>query len=267
MNHYVHHLSPYLIQWGEHAGLRYYNLAHMVGFAASVGLLVDFHRRGWSKLSPRLLLWFIPLLAPVIIISSRLGNGFFYHWAETVKDPVSIIRLHGGGFHGMASHGVFFGLPVFLYLFSRWARISFWNLADNIVTVVPISAGLIRLGNFMNGEIWGRPFHLPWAIVFPQAGDGLPRHPFQIYGFLGEGIFLFILMLWVRRQRWRDGAATVFFLAAYSVVRFLLEFLREPDAGVGMAFGWLTRGQLLCLGGLALAALFLWLLTRRRHAH
>ncbi|MDD2706983.1 MAG: prolipoprotein diacylglyceryl transferase [Verrucomicrobiae bacterium] len=256
-------MSPYLIQWGPHAGLRYYSLAYIAGIFFSAWLGVRFYRWGWSAMSPERMAWFMPWCVFAVVVSGHLGDSLFYQWREVCRDPFSIVRPSGGGFFGMASHGVILGLPVFFWIYCRVTRFPFWNLMDNVFTVMPVTIGLVRLGNFMNGESWGRPSSLPWAVIFPGAGDGVPRHPFQIHGFLGEGVLMFVLMWLFRRRHPPDGSATVFFLAVYSGVRFFLEFFRAPDDG--LFFGWLTRGQLLCAGCLGLAVVVALWQRRRKH--
>ncbi|NPB09100.1 MAG: prolipoprotein diacylglyceryl transferase, partial [Thermodesulfobacteria bacterium] len=124
--------------------------------------------------------------------------------------------------------------------------LDFWFWADLFVVPAPIGLGLGRLGNFINGELYGRPTDVPWAMVFPEGGP-VPRHPSQLYEALGEGLILFLIMWKLRKKDWPSGTKFACFLIFYGLIRFFIEFFRQPDAGVPLLFGWMTRGQELCL--------------------
>jgi phosphatidylglycerol:prolipoprotein diacylglycerol transferase len=150
-----------------------------------------------------------------------------------------------------------------LWLYGRRRGKPFWNVVDFVAPLVPIGLAAGRLGNFINGELWGRPTDGPWAMVFPQAGDAIGRHPSQLYQFAGEGLLLFALLWWYSRRPRPAGSVAGMFLMGYAVLRFLAEFAREPDAFLGLpAFG-LSMGQLLCVPMfVAGAALFGWAVRR-----
>jgi phosphatidylglycerol:prolipoprotein diacylglycerol transferase len=155
----------------------------------------------------------------------------------------------------MASHGGILGVIVAMLWFSRKVKIPFYQLADAAALCTPIGLGLGRIANFINGELWGRPTEVPWAVIFPHAprimGEQLPRHPSQLYEFFLEGLLLFIL-LWIIRQRTqKTGVVALSFMGFYALLRILGEQFREPDIEIGYLWGGLTQGQALSMGMLA----------------
>lgn len=182
-----------------------------------------------------------------VILGGRLGYILFYKPAEYFADPIQMIQVWKGG---MSFHGGFLGVLVAMWLFARSRRIGFWSVMDFIAPSVPIGLAFGRLGNFINGELWGRPAdpnEVPWAMVFPQAQDGIARHPSQLYQFALEGVLLFVL-LWIYARRPRPaGAVAGFFLAGYGVFRFVAEYFREPDSFLGYLALGLSMGQWLSL--------------------
>ena len=176
------------------------------------------------------------------IIGGRLGYIVFYDWAVIFSNPLLIFQTWKGG---MSFHGGLLGVLAAIYLYSRKLKMPFLALTDLISPVVPVGLGAGRIGNFINGELWGRTTDVSWAIVFPAAGS-VARHPSQLYEFALEGVLLFVI-LWLYSRKPRPlGAVSGMFALLYGVFRFAVEFYREPDAQIGyLAFGWLTEGQLL----------------------
>jgi phosphatidylglycerol:prolipoprotein diacylglycerol transferase len=125
----------------------------------------------------------------------------------------------------------------------------------------PIGLGLGRLGNFINGELLGRPTDLPWAMIFPGGGP-IPRHPTQLYESFAEGVLLFTIMWSLRKKPFKDGMMIAFFLLFYGVLRFMIEFLKEPDPQIGFLLGYLTMGQILCIAMIATAIVLMLYLNR-----
>jgi len=182
-------------------------------------------------------------IAMGVILGGRLGYMFFYDWPVLWQDPWAVLRIWKGG---MSFHGGLIGVALGLCWFARRNHCSLIDLGDLVAPAFPIGLGLGRIGNFINGELWGRASSVPWAMVFPNAGP-LPRHPSQIYEFFLEGIVLF-LILWFYSSRPRPrGAVSGMFLLCYGIFRFLVEFFREPDVQVGYIMGGVTEGQLLSL--------------------
>jgi len=142
-----------------------------------------------------------------------------------------------------------------MWLYARQLNISFLKLMDFVAPIVPLGLGFGRLGNFINQELWGRITDVPWAMVFPKAMDpaGVGRHPSQLYQAFLEGLVLFLLVFWFSAKPRPRAAVSAVFLIGYAAFRFAVEFVREPDQGIGIdMFGWMTRGQELCLPMFAL---------------
>jgi phosphatidylglycerol:prolipoprotein diacylglycerol transferase len=162
----------------------------------------------------------------------------------------------------MSFHGGLIGALLGGILFCRLNRLPLWEVGDTVIVTAPIGLGLGRLGNFVNGELFGRPGSVPWAMVFPGAGP-VPRHPSQLYEAALEGVLLFIILWLIKDRPARPGAMVCFFLGGYGVLRFLVEFFRQPDSQLSLFWGLFSMGQILCLA-MILAAVMLWVLLPRR---
>lgn len=196
-----------------------------------------------------------------VIAGGRLGQVLFYEPAYYLAHPLEILAVWKGG---MSFHGGFLGVLVAMGLYARRRGLSFWQVTDFIAPLVPTGLGCGRIGNFINGELWGRVADpgLPWAMVFPQV-DALPRHPSQLYQALGEGLLLFFL-LWLYAARPRPlRHVSAMFLAGYGVARFCAEWFREPDAGIfGHSYA-ISMGQWLSLPMVVVGAAMLFAGRRR----
>lgn len=193
-----------------------------------------------------------------VVLGGRLGYVLFYKPAYYLAHPVETLAIWQGG---MSFHGGLIGVIVALALFARRRGVPALSVTDFIAPLVPFGLAVGRLGNFLNGELWGRPADpaiVPWAMVFPQAGDAVARHPSQIYQMLLEGLLLMLLMFWFARRTRAVGAVSGFFLAGYAVLRFAAEFAREPDAFLGVLALGLSMGQWLSLPMFALGAWLMW---------
>jgi len=162
----------------------------------------------------------------------------------------------------MSFHGGLIGATLAGILFCRLRHLPFWEVADTVIITAPIGLGLGRLGNFINGELFGRTSSVPWAIVFPDGGP-LPRHPSQLYEAGLEGLVLFIILWRLKDLQLRPGAMVCLFLCGYGVFRFLVEFFRQPDPQIGLLWGLLSIGQVLCLG-MILTSIVLWVVLGDR---
>ncbi|ANN68366.1 prolipoprotein diacylglyceryl transferase [Bordetella bronchialis] len=175
-----------------------------------------------------------------VVAGGRLGYVLFYKPGYYFTHPLEIFYLWEGG---MSFHGGLLGVILVMLYFARKRGVSFFTVSDFIAPLIPLALAMGRLGNFINGELWGRPSTLPWAMVFPQSGDGVPRHPSQLYELCLEGIALFILMWWFARKPRPTGQVSALFLIGYGIFRFLVEFTREPDNFLGLLAGGLSMGQ------------------------
>lgn len=259
--HWVHDLSPFLIRFSDTFGVRYYGLAYLAGFAVAWFLLVRYTRRGVSAMTESQVGDLMTALVLGVLLGGRLGYFMFYQPGEFFRDPLILLRVWEGG---MASHGGFIGVTVALWWCGRSFRLPWRHLGDLVVSVAPAGVFFGRVANFINGELWGKPADVPWAVIFPASAEpGTPielipaRHPSQLYAAALEGLLLLALTQWlvwrtglVRRS---PGRVAGWFLIGYALVRAFGEIFREPDAGLILG---LSRGTFYSLflvaGGLAL---------------
>ncbi|HFC96924.1 MAG TPA: prolipoprotein diacylglyceryl transferase [Thermosulfurimonas dismutans] len=236
------HINPVIFRLGPVA-VRWYGLMYLLGFLAAYFLARrDLRLAGHPELQKTLedvIFW----AGVGLIVGARLGHVFFYYPSYYLHRPLEILAVWHGG---MSFHGGLLGSVIAGWLYARRRGLNFWWWADLLVVYAPIGLGLGRIGNFINGELYGRPTHVPWAMVFP-AGGPVPRHPSQLYEALGEGLILFLILFSLRRRGWPEGFKLALFLVLYGGIRFGLEFFREPDPGVGLFWGWMTRGQFFCV--------------------
>lgn len=244
--------------WGPFQ-LRWYGLMYLVGFAMFWWLGRRRAQRpgsGW-KLEEVGDILFYGVLG--IIVGGRAGYVLFYDFARFVQDPIVLFYIAEGG---MSFHGGLLGALVAMALFARKTGRAFFQVSDFVAPLVPIGLGAGRIGNFIGGDLWGRPTDLPWGMVFPHV-DALARHPSQLYQAFLEGVALFALLWWFSARPRPRMAVSGLFLLLYGLFRFLVEFAREPDRHIGFLLGeWLTMGQLLSLPMLIGGALLLWLAYR-----
>ncbi|MDX9715079.1 MAG: prolipoprotein diacylglyceryl transferase [Dissulfurispiraceae bacterium] len=232
-------IDPEIFRIGP-LSVRWYGLMYLAGFAASY-LLVRYQLKIKHIILPKDTLESLySYLILGLLIGARLGYAIFYNFNYYIHRPLEIFALWQGG---MSFHGALIGIFVAGILFYKKYRVDFWQLSDMVIITAPIGLGLGRIGNFINGELYGRVSNVPWAMVFPGAGS-MPRHPSQLYEFMLEGAVLFTV-LWMLRDRYNKGIISGLFLVLYGVFRFIVEMFREPDEQVGYIMGVLTMGQLL----------------------
>ena len=241
------HLGPMAIRW--------YGLMYLIGFAG--GWLLGRLRAGrpgsgWTAIQVDDCITYLVL---GVVVGGRLGYVLFYDLPGLVADPLSLFMVWQGG---MSFHGGFLGVLAAVWFFCRKTGKTFRQVADFVAPLAPLGLLAGRIGNFINGELWGKPTDAPWGMVFPDPRAGqVPRHPSQLYEAGLEGLALF-LIVWIYSSRPRpSGAVSGVFCLCYAAFRFLVEFMRLPDPQLGyLAFGWLTMGQILSLP-LALYGLYL----------
>ena len=233
-------ISPDIVTFGPLA-IRWYGTMYLIGFLVSY-LLVKYQIRTKGLNFTR---DFVDSLYSYIIlgllIGARLGYVLFYNVSYYIHKPLEVFAIWHGG---MSFHGGFIGCIIAGILIAKKFRTDFWQICDLVIVTAPVGLGLGRIGNFINGELYGRVTDVPWAMDFP-AGGGLPRHPSQIYEFALEGVILFTI-LWILKDRnWRSGILSALFIVLYGLFRFLIEFFREPDPQLGLILGPFTMGQAL----------------------
>ena len=239
-------IDPVLVHIGP-LPIRWYALSYVAGLFLGWWYILRLNKR--SEVMTRdqvddLFVW----VALGVLLGGRIGYVLFYGGSAYFKHPLEMLEVWKGG---MSFHGGLLGVIIALVAFSRLRKINFLKLSDLLACTAPIGLFLGRLANFVNGELWGRPTLAPWGVIFPNAGD-FPRHPSQIYEALMEGVLLFSLLAYLfflTGTRKRPGQLAGVFLVGYGLARFLVEFVREPDAGMIMG---LTRGQVLSLPMIAI---------------
>lgn len=180
-----------------------------------------------------------------VVLGGRFGYVFFYGLDQFLYDPLWLLRVWDGG---MSFHGGLLGVMLAMWLYARKIKCDFVRLMDFIAPMVPVGLGFGRIGNFINQELWGRASDVSWAMIFPNDPLMLPRHPSQLYQFALEGLLLFVILFVFSQKSRPRYAVSALFLFCYGVFRFIVEFYREPDTHIGYElFGWMTRGQELCL--------------------
>ena len=239
-------LGPLKIHW--------YGLMYLVGIGGAWLLLsrrLKAFDPSWTKEQLSDLIFWSSM---GVILGGRLGYVLFYDLAAYLHDPLLILQVWKGG---MSFHGGFVGVMLANLWFGKRNGKSFFQLMDFIAPVVPLGLAAGRIGNFINAELWGKATDLPWAMVFPTDPAQLARHPSQLYQFALEGVALFVIFWLYTRKPRPTMAVSGMFALWYGIFRFVVEFVRVPDAQLGyLAGGWLTMGQVLCvpmvLAGIAL---------------
>jgi phosphatidylglycerol:prolipoprotein diacylglycerol transferase len=253
-------IDPIALQLGP-VKIHWYGLMYLLGFATSWWLgrvRAKDPRRNWSGAAVDDLLFYIAL---GVIVGGRLGYVLFYDLGRFIDDPSLIVRIWQGG---MSFHGGLIGVMIAMWWFARTRGRRFFEVADFVAPLVATGIAYGRIGNFINGNLWGGPSDLPWAMVFPDPrAGGVPRHPSQLYQALLEGFTLFAIVWIYSRHPRPTMAVSGLFLAGYGVLRFPVEFIRVPDSHIGyLAFDWLTMGQVLSAPMIVAGALLMWLAYR-----
>ncbi len=234
--------------------VRWYGLMYLFGFAFAMwlaGRRADAPNSGWTRNEVSDLLFYGFL---GVILGGRIGYVLFYNFDLFLADPTYLFKIWTGG---MSFHGGLIGVITAMIWFAHKTQRHFFTVADFVAPLIPFGLGVGRIGNFMNGELWGRVTDVPWAIIFPEAGPE-PRHPSQLYQFALEGVVLFIILNLFWRKLPPRGAISGMFLLFYGLFRFLVEFVRQPDSQLGLYFNEISMGQILSTPMIVAGALMVW---------
>ena len=251
--HLPGHISPVIFQIGWFR-LQYYGLMYIVAFALTY-LLVCYRLKHETRfaISTDQVKDAITYLILGLIIGARLGYVLFYNLPYYLKHPLEIILpvsfangISFTGISGMSYHGGLIGAIVAGWLYVRRSRIDWWDGVDLFAPAIPLGYTFGRLGNFFNGELYGRVTTSPIGMYFPLAPTRQLRHPSQLYEAAFEGLFLFVLLWSIRRVKIAKGAMLAIYLIGYGTVRFVIEFFHQPDVQLGFVLGPFSMGQVLC---------------------
>ena len=241
-------LGPLAIHW--------YGITYLVAFLVGWWLAKHRARKPGSGWDPDEIGDAVFYIVIGVIAGGKIGSLLFYQTEQLVADPLGTLNPLGpGGWRGMSFHGGFIGVLIAFWLYGRKTGRTFFQVSDFFTPAFPIGLGAGRIGNFINGELYGRVTDVPWGMTgFPGVEDEV-RHPNQLYQFFCEGVLLFVLLWWFSSKPRPRMTVSGLFVLAYGVYRFVIEFVRQPDAHLGfVAFEWLTMGQLLSLPMIAAGA-------------
>ncbi len=252
--HIPEHIKPYIFRIGSFE-LRYYALMYIVAF--TILYLLSLYRlknENFDYTKEALENYFTWAIIG-LMAGARMGYVLFYDFSYFIMRPWEIILpfsfsdgIQFTGLSGMSYHGGLIGVTGATYFFCRKYSIAFWQFTDFLVPSIPLGYTFGRIGNFINGELYGRATSMPWGMYFPLDFTNQLRHPSQLYEAFFEGLFLFILLWSIRKRRIFNGFFLSIYIIGYGTARFIIEFVRAPDPHLGIFFNSMTMGQLLCLG-------------------
>jgi phosphatidylglycerol:prolipoprotein diacylglycerol transferase len=254
-------IDPVIFEIGP-LQLRWYSLMYIIGLMACYYFFKFAARKGTLKLNDQEIESVMLYGLIGMILGARLTYVFVYNFDHYIQNPSEILATWKGG---LSAHGAMIGIAAGVFVFCRRFNKSFFNITDHMVAIAPVGLGFGRIGNFINGELWGRVTDAPIGMIFPDGGP-FPRHPSQLYESLFEGwILLAIMMLFYRKQP-RTGILSGFFLIFYGTFRFFIEFFREPDSQLGEVLGPFSMGQVLCGLMWAIGALIITITANARES-
>jgi len=251
--HIPEHINPAFLEIGSFQ-LRYYGLMYLVAFSVVYLLVVHRIRNEKFEYSKETIQDYIVWAVAALLIGARLGYVLFYNLEYYAVHPLAIVfpfDISDGfrfvGISGLSYHGGLVGIILVSIIFLRWHEINFWRFADLFCPAIPLGYTFGRIGNFLNGELYGRVTDVWWGMYFPLDPLHALRHPSQLYEAFFEGIFLFTILWIIRKKEYLKGMLFPLYLIGYGTVRFCIEFFRQPDPQVGLVTGVLSMGQMLCL--------------------
>ncbi len=252
-------IDPIAISLGS-VNVHWYGLMYLIGFLG-VWILGRYRaKNSQSPITPESIEDLVFYGAMGVVLGGRIGYVLFYNFSSFLQDPILIFKIWQGG---MSFHGGLLGVLFAMWLFGKKHRCTMFQLIDFLAPLAPIGLFTGRIGNFINGELWGRVTTIPWGMVFPEAGP-LPRHPSQLYEAFFEGFLLFIILWFFTQKPKPYRAPTGLVFICYGCFRFFVEFFRTPDAHIGfIALNWLTMGQLLSIPMIVIGFLLLFLAYRK----
>jgi phosphatidylglycerol---prolipoprotein diacylglyceryl transferase len=256
---YVHNLDPVLVQLGP-LRIGWYGLMYAIAFLTGYWYILRESRRPDSPITTEDVPNLFTYVILGVILGGRLGWVLFYGGLPYFEQPYRILQTWKGG---MSFHGGLLGVLTAMWLYARRRKIHLLDVGDFVITWVPVGLFLGRIGNFINGELWGKPTDGSWGVIFPNDPLHVPRHPSQLYEAFLEGVVIFAVLLFMRHRVHRRGHQAAVFLLLYGIMRFSVEFIRLPDADIGYLWSFLTMGQLLSLPMILVGAGWTaWLFTR-----
>lgn len=252
---YIHpQFDPVAVHIGSF-GIHWYGLMYLIGFLAFLFLgKYQIKHKPWFGWTNAMLDDALFYGALGVILGGRIGYVLFYQFSHFLSNPLEIFAVWQGG---MSFHGGFLGVLIAMFFFTRKYPQPWLKIMDFVAPLVPIGLGAGRMGNFINGELWGRATNSNFGMIFPQV-DNIARHPSQLYEFALEGIALFCILWWFSRRQRPVGVISALFLIGYGSFRFLAEFTREPDSYLGLLQLGLSMGQWLSLP-MVLIGIWMWL--------
>lgn len=250
--HLPSHISPTLFSIGSFQ-LRYYSLMYLVAFAVAYSLFAYRIKRKEITITTEVVQDYLVWAMVGLVVGARFGYALFYNFNYYMSHPLEIIipfDFSNGfrfvGLSGMSYHGGLIGVALVTLLFCRKHKIQYWQFGDWLCAAAPLGYMFGRFGNFINGELWGRVTTVPWGMYFPLDATQSLRHPSQLYEALFEGLCLFVVLWLLRKRNPFDGFMIGLYIFGYGLVRFIIEYFREPDAQLGFVLGFNTMGQILC---------------------
>lgn len=254
-------IDPIAISLGP-IDIRWYGIMYVLGFLGAGWVAIYLGKKKTRPFTVDNVIDLLFYCAVGVIFGGTVGYLLFYEPERLLSDPLAIFKFWAPG---RSFHGGLVGVVLAIFIYDHVYKRRFLEVGDVVSPAVPIGLGLGRLGNFFNGELWGRVTDVSWGMVFPHAG-ALPRHPSQLYEFLLEGVLLFIILFTYSLKPRKEGCVTALFLMLYGVFRSIIEFFREPDPSQPfLIWGWLTKGQLLCLPMIVIGAMVWYYAQKRSH--
>lgn len=264
--YWVDRLDPWIFRLHDGIGIRWYGVAYLAGMLVAGWFISRWARNGRLPIAPDEVSTFILWAGIGMVTGGRLGYCLFYNAHTVLHHPFEIFAFRHGG---MSSHGGVLGLLVAIMLFARTRKLHPLALMDAVAATAPVGIAFGRIANFTNGELWGRPTDVPWAVIFPLAPPlgsvQAPRHPSQLYAACIEGLLVFLVTQYVFARYRRPGKTAATFFIAYGIGRFIDEFWRQPDLGQPVYWGWMSKGQLLTLPMIAIGVAWLLLYKQARY--